>query len=245
MKKFLLLYLFLGLAPFGFVNCSNPFSSPVVAQSERNYQLKNFNSIEIGYAYEVHIHKKNTFSITAIGESRDLDYVKVYQRGNQLVIRDDRRSNLFKYMNREKVIINIGMPELISAEISGAVKAEIFGFKEQDFLNLEASGASEILIHDLGVNKLNLESSGASNIKIKGSAYKFNLECSGASNIKAKDFIVRDSDIDISGASNVTVHVTESLFAKASGASNIYYSGNPKHLDTESHAASNIKKISE
>ncbi|MFM1913409.1 MAG: hypothetical protein RIR51_1252 [Bacteroidota bacterium] len=235
MKKFtsLLIAILVSIAAFG--------------QSKKEFKLKDFDSIEAGFAFEVHIHKKSEFSVTALANAEDLTYVKAYLKGNILVLEDGRKSNWnwFNRGNRGKVVINVGMPELKNAEISGAVNAEIYGFTNQDFMNLEASGASKIIVDNLEVNKFNLDASGASNVKISGSAYKFNIDCSGASNIKAKEFKVRDCDADASGASNITIYPTNSLIAEATGASNIYYVGTPVHLETESHAASNIKKISE
>ncbi len=50
---------------------------------------------------------------------------------------------------------------------------------------------------------------------------------SGASQIDLEELTAADADIEASGASNVTVNASGTLDANASGASNIYYLGNP------------------
>lgn len=211
--------------------------------SEKSFKVEKFDNIELGYAFEAHIHERPEYSVSVKGDSRDLPYIKVFLKGNTLVIKDARSGRIFRYMDRQKLVINIGMPELKEVEVMGAAHAEIYGFNKQDFMNIEASGASQVIADKISLNKLNVVATGASNVKILGTTFKANLVCSGASNFKGKGLTARDVDAEASGASSITLRVTDSLNALASGASNINYIGQPKNLDVVSHSASNIRRI--
>ncbi len=67
-------------------------------------------------------------------------------------------------------------------------------------------------------------------------------EASGASGIYADSLNVENADVEANGASKIVVSVNNELKADASGASSIYYTGEPKDLVSKSSGASSVKK---
>jgi len=67
-------------------------------------------------------------------------------------------------------------------------------------------------------------------------------DISGASSLSAENLTAESVTIEASGASRGHVHATQSLTADASGASAIYYSGDPKDRQVETSGASSIKR---
>ncbi len=92
------------------------------------------------------------------------------------------------------------------------------------------------------IDSLKLNAGGASKIKINGEAKKLESETSGASEIDAEKLKVEDAETEASGASSVTVSSANELKANASGASSVYYTGEPKNIIQDSSGASSIKK---
>ena len=102
------------------------------------------------------------------------------------------------------------------------------------------SGAS-ISQLDVNYREIDLVVAGASNLVLFGSGDEFHAEISGASTFKAFDYPVREAMIDISGASEGKVAVTDELKVTAGGASSVLYRGNPSVVSNIS-GASTVQK---
>ncbi len=124
---------------------------------------------------------------------------------------------------------------------SGACDTEVNGvFTGQDF-ELEVSGASDFK-GEVKMENLTIKQSGASDVKISGSSTNLKVTCSGASDCKAYDLKTVNCDASSSGASDIRVSVQTSLKAHASGASSVFYKGNPTQRDISESGASDVKQ---
>lgn len=194
------------------------------------FKVAGFHSLEIGHAFEVHIKKSNTYSLVAIGNSEDIQDMEVDIHGSTL---DIGFKNTGTWLNwnwgnkRDKIILQISMPEIRLAEFSGATKVDIQGFDNEEDCNITVSGASKLTIIDINADKLTLDISGAAKVHATGQVIKLNCDASGASKLDAFDLFVRDADLELSGASDALVKVQKTLNVDASGASKVIYKGSP------------------
>jgi hypothetical protein len=115
--------------------------------------------------------------------------------------------------------------EKMEVDISGAAKMEFNSNSAE--LDADVSGASKFVC-DGNFNKCEIVCSGASSATIKGKAEYAEYECSGASSIDAQDFITRNADLELTGASKAKVHATSELRHNVSRASKMTYYGNAK-----------------
>lgn len=104
---------------------------------------------------------------------------------------------------------------------------------------IDLSGASKMVL-SLGTNcrELDIDVSGASHLNAEGQALKCSLEASGASKINAKDLKTKDCEADASGASGISITVSDRLLAEASGASHVKAFGKPKSVQKSTTGAS-------
>lgn len=196
----------------------------------KKFKVGNFSSLEIGHAFEVHVFKGNTYAISATGNPDDLDDVEVGVSGSTLEVSLEKSywSNWRNWKGgSNKIILNITMPRLKDAEFSGASKVILDGFVDEEEMSLHVTGAAKLSTSKLVADKLLLDLSGASKVDMKGQVLKLTIDLSGASHVILSDMIVRDADVDASGASHVELNVQKSLRVDASGASKITYRGNP------------------
>ena len=108
-----------------------------------------------------------------------------------------------------------------------------------DKLQLNCSGGSDTHLK-LEVETLSCETSGGSDLVLSGKAQKLELNASGGSDFKGKDLEVTNARINTSGASDARIHVTGEVEMIASGASDIYCSGNPKVLVSKASGGADI-----
>jgi hypothetical protein len=111
-----------------------------------------------------------------------------------------------------------------------------------ELTDLDLSGASSAVVPGVRTDDLRLEVSGASKLKLDGEVKKLSAEVSGASGLDAEGLRAENAEVDASGASNATVNAVNDADLTASGASSVYYVGEPKNLKQNSSGISSIKK---
>jgi hypothetical protein len=201
------------------VSCYSEDPGPI-QQYEKLYTVVAFDRIELGDALQVTVLQSNLFEVSASGDRRNIEDLIVEKEGSTLIIRfDENRSR------RHDTKIEIKMPALIAATLSGASDSRIFGFEASTSLRISLSGAS-ICQFDGSASFIDAIVSGASYLYMYGEGKHLNADLSGASVLKAFHYPVATADIQASGASDAHVAVENKLDAFASGASVISYRGN-------------------
>jgi hypothetical protein len=195
---------------------------PPRGEATRTYDFRNFDELEMGNAFYVHVVAGTTFEVTATGERNDLDDLDIFVQDGKLTA---RYHNSWK--NRKRMDIDITMPDLAGVDFSGAVNATIDEFNNLPSIDIELSGASKCDFEGSGTT-LKFDLDGASQLNVYGKMKFLDGEASGASQLNGFDLETEESNLEVSGASNAKVWVTRLLDVKASGASNVRYRGNPK-----------------
>jgi len=220
-----------------------------------------FTYVDVGGAFEVEIIQSGTFSTTISADASLFDYISVSKKGDTLRISLKPRHIFTDFTLQAKTLkAEITMPALYGLYLSGASKGTVSGFKSSEDLELEISGASSLDIVDFeagdvefevsGASKVSgnmiasdaeFEVSGASKVELKGSANNITLDTSGASNADLADFPLNNADVEVSGASEATLNLKGRLDCVLSGASRLYFQGNPTMGDISISGASTIK----
>ena len=137
------------------------------------------------------------------------------------------------------MVLNVNTGQL-NIDTSGASKIRIKANVTGDtYMNV--SGTAKIQ-SELNTSKANINSSGASSVELTGSANDFEIYLSGTAKLKAEDFSVKTATIKASGASKVTVNVSDALKVNSSGTASVNYKGSPT-LEVSSSKASKVRKI--
>ena len=224
-------------APFGFTfGNDGPITRGSGNEVTITPEVSGFDSLDIGHSFEVDIIQSQTYSLVVTVDNNIEQYLVIDDSGGTLTLNlEDNRS----YAN-VTLRAQISMPMLSALELSGASKAEFTQFESADPFELRVSGASEAM-GDIEAGDVTIKVSGASDVRLEGKGRNLLLEVSGASHANLKQFTVQDAAIDISGASEVIVHVNGDLNVSASGASDVTYVGNAILGDMETSGASSIQ----
>ncbi|RXK49804.1 head GIN domain-containing protein [Aquirufa rosea] len=205
----------------------------------KKFKVSGFQNLDLGHAFEIKVVKGNTYSLAAYGRQEDVEDLEVDIDGSTLKVLYKDRSWGFNWgKNRKKVRLVISMPRLANAEFSGACRVEVEGFTNEEQMNFVFTGASKGQLHQVNADKLNVELSGASRLNISGRVGKLNVDASGASHLEGTDLLARDTDVEASGASHVSIQSQKTLRVDASGASKVSYKGVPNISKDLSGAAS-------
>lgn len=184
-------------------------------QSEKR-DVSGFKAIDAGGAIRLDVIVGQDFTVEVEADDNLLSRIKTEVSGSKLKIYTEDRIS-----TKNEMRVRVSMPELTAMDLSGASHGTVSGVNS-DSLELDASGASKIIID--------------------GKARTLRAEASGASTLNAENLSVEDADVEASGASNITVNASNDLKADASGASSVVYTGEPKNVKGNSSGASSVKR---
>lgn len=218
----------------GLIACETEDPGPVQKFEKEFYEV-DFERLEVASALDVHVEQSNVYSISVSGDRRNIDDLKIYKSGSTLVLKFEDNPNRI-----HDTKIEITMPRLEGANLSAASSSIINGFESDEDINLDISGASVCQL-SAGYREVNLSLSGASNLVMSGLGDEINAEISGASVLTAFDYPVREATVNLSGASNGKVTVTDELKAIAAGSSSLIYRGSPSLTSSTSGSSTVIK----
>ncbi len=167
-------------------------------------------------------------------------YINVSTSSNQVAIWLDKK----RYASDLDIKIFASAAQYNSVEASGASRVKLTGNPTAATYEIDLSGASSFAMSsDFGyLDLLEVEFSGASRAEIRGAAQECSVELSGASTVDGKDLLCEELFVQLSGASNLKIGVEKSAQGNLSGASRLYYKGNPV-LDVETSGSSLIKEL--
>lgn len=202
------------------------------------FNIRDFSKVEVSHAFQVDIVQGDSYRVMVRVDDNLERHLRVEKRGDTLIIglKPLRGYNL----RRATMEAEIRMPSLTGIDVSGASDVKIGGFISNKNFDVELSGASS-LEGEITADDVSIEASGASRARLIGEANNLRLDASGASNIDLEDFPVVDAEIELSGASEVEVTLSGTLDIDVSGASRLYYGGNPTIRRIDLSGASSIK----
>ncbi len=205
----------------------------VYSQNISEISLKDqFNSIEVESVYKVMLSQGQEQKVRF--ESPDDLNGKVWAEVDGGIL-----SFGSKGLDIKKITIYVQCTRLEKLEITGA--AIVIGQNEisSDKLEIEATGASKLELQ-LNVKNLSTEISGASVVKLSGKTGYHRTEISGAANLKAYELETAKANVEVSGAAQATLNVTEELKGETSGIGKINLKQNPKVLNIEKSGVSKV-----
>ncbi len=222
-----------------------------------------FNAIKVSSAIDLYLTQSNVNEVAVSASENDIrDQIVTEVVGGTLIIRLGDSGNWFSWKKwgnyNTKAYVSIKDINALSA--SGASNVHIVGTIESPKMRIKMSGASDLKNANFNVgtilmevsgashfkantqsSNITIDCSGASNVELTGNVDDLAIECSGASDAKLYNLNAKGATIQASGASEVSVNVSQLLKMTASGASSIHYRGDAKITESNSSGASSIK----
>jgi Putative auto-transporter adhesin, head GIN domain len=207
---------------------------------KQNRSFSNFNGIDVSGGIDVLVTQDSSYSVQVEVDNNLQEFIEVEKDGDLLRIHQRNNTNLDP--TKGKVIVYVSAPAFRELHASGACNiSSQNGLASSNELGIHLSGSCDV---DVQVNapKVSVDASGACTIKLKGQTKDFSVDGSGSIDVKAFDLLSENTDIDISGASDVEVYASVKLTAGASGASHVRYKGNGS-VSTDISGAGSVRKV--
>ena len=164
------------------------------------------------------------------------EHILVEVKSGELIISSEN-----KMLNTDDLIVTVYYETMTAVSLSGASTVKTSGTLKAGKFDLDISGAAEADMA-VDVDEFELDLSGGGEVKLKGRADHLILELSGAAEVDAFDLASKTADIDISGASEVEMSVSDELNVDISGAGEVKYKGSPS-INQDISGAGELKQI--
>lgn len=233
--KYLFIFLFIIISSSGFsqetiINDANATVRTVAP----------FSAIKVLGSIDVYLSQDDNCSLAVSArEEKYRDNIKAEVKNGVLIISYNDRFG--RNYGDKKLRAYLSFKTLESLEGSGASDIIINGTLASNSMRIKLSGAGSIK-GSVKITNLNLDVSGASTVIINGTVQSLKLKAFGASDIKNYDLQVENCVAKLSGASDVRLTVNNSISVNASGASTLYYRGNPYKKDVAISGASSVSQ---
>lgn len=164
-------------------------------------------------------------ALTIEAEDNILSQIETDIDGDELTIgyQSHRGSSL---RPTKPIVYRLTVRTVEKVTLSGAAKLETASLKT-DRLTLELRGAGEATLDSLTADRLKVTMNGAGKVRASGTVDRQEIAINGAGIFLAPDLGSREAIVNVSGAGEVIVQVSDDLDVKISGAGNVEYYGKP------------------
>ena len=196
---------------------------------ERSYSVGDFDRIELAGAYDVTVHTGAKPGVQARGSEKVMERLVVEVRDGILVI-EPRKTDGFNWnwSNHGKVTLNVTVPSLRGAQLSGAGDVRIDQVKADRFDGAIA-GSGDLSIERIEVGALTMGISGAGSAKLgTGKAKTAEYEIVGSGGIEAKGVAAETASVSIMGAGDVKANAAKTAAVNIMGSGDVDLTGGAK-----------------
>ncbi|TDO24113.1 GIN domain-containing protein [Pedobacter duraquae] len=235
MKQPVGLFLILAIA---FAGCKSKCIEDSGKHIEKKIVAKNFDKISLTGPIKLVIHQDSSYAITVSADSNVVDAIETKVSGSELTVKLDAD----KYCGTDSIVVHAGIGPLTQLKVKGASTIVSTGVLKLGDLKLEFSGTISANLN-LQAGKVSTVSEGVTDLKLTGQAGQHELNSKGTITLGAQDFTVGIYKLNIEGLGNSKINVLNELYVETSGASEIYYRGNPKTIKENKKGAAKLEKV--
>jgi hypothetical protein len=196
----------------------------------RNYQVGNFQRIEVAGPYDVEVRTGGKPGVSAKGSEKLLERTLVEVRGDRLVIHPQEHNGFFHFgwSSHGKAHFTVTVPQLSGATIAGSGDIRVDKVQGQRFEGTVA-GSGGIDVAAMDVQALKLSIAGSGGVKAgSGKAQSAEYEIAGSGDVDAGAIATQQVKVSIAGSGGVKAHASGTADVSIMGSGDVDVSGGAK-----------------
>jgi hypothetical protein len=208
--------------------CSEARSRDAGPTVERNYEVGDFDQVELAGAYDANIRTGEAPSVHAKGGANVLERLVVEVKDGRLLIHPRGKTFNWSSGPRGKVELTVTVPSLRAAELAGAGNLHIDRVSGDRFEG-SVAGAGDLRVERVEVTDLKLSIAGAGNAHLlSGRARNADYDIAGSGGIDAKGVQTETAAVSIAGAGDVEGHAARTAAVSIMGSGDVRMIGGAK-----------------
>lgn len=235
--------LIMGACAGALMGCEGEAGSGVIVSESRSIPALSKVSVCCGFDVDFKIGPQPKLVITT--DDNLISDIEVDVDDGTLEI--EWENEVVMYDPSQRVRLQLTLPELVRFEATGGARlrsddisgerlhVDLSGGSDARFsqvwtdeLQVQLTGGSTVFFDLVSAKKTSLDSSGGSDFEASGLSSELRASVSGGGEMRAEDLIADHVKLELSGGSEAEITALETLKGKASGASILYLSGDPK-----------------
>jgi hypothetical protein len=200
------------------------------ATVSRNYQVGNFQQIEVVGPYDVEVRTGGNPGVSALGPERQLERAEVTVEGNKLVIRTQHHGGFFNFdfSSHRNLHFVVTVPQLTAANLTGSGDLKVDKVQGQSF-DGSVTGSGDLSVASLEVQALTLSITGSGDVKAgAGKAQSAEYRISGSGDLDAGAIDSPQIKASIAGSGDLKAHGSGTASVDIMGSGDVYISGGAK-----------------
>lgn len=195
-------------------------------ETGRNYQVGQFDRIEVMGPYEVAVTTGGATRVAASGGANLLDETDVLVEDGALVIRPKKRKGMRFNWRNGKAQFAINVEALRGAAIAGS--GDVMVDKVVGDFSGEVAGSGSIGVAALSGGKTSIEIAGSGEFTGSGQVEALDVEIAGSGDVNLAGLSARTADISIAGSGNVRANASDTAEVKIMGSGDVELGGGAK-----------------
>lgn len=194
----------------------------------RNYQVGNFQEIEVAGPYDVEVRTGANPGVSARGGKKLLERTVVEVQGDKLVIRPERQKGWFHFSaTRGKASFTVTVPQLRGATIAGSGDIRVDQVRGDSFKGTVA-GSGALNLSTVDVQSIELAIAGSGDVKAAGKARTADYDIAGSGGIDGGGIVAEQAKVSIAGSGSVKAHATGAADVSIMGSGDVDVKGGAK-----------------
>lgn len=203
-------------------------------------KVDGYNAIKVSTGIDLYLTMGTEEEVKIIADDEIIDDIKTEVKDGTLHIYM-KQNNWFNWGGNKTRKAYVTINELIKLQASSGSDVKTENTLKGESLEVKASSGSDVTL-DVYYKNLSVDTSSGSDAKLSGKTKTFTAEASSGSDIKAHNLEAKICKLKASSGSDITVTVTDELYAKASSGADIRYSGNPGTRDTDESSGGDVRQ---
>lgn len=208
----------------------------------RNYQVGNFEQLEVAGAYDVDVRTGANPSVSATGPQKLLDRTVVEVRGDKLVIRPKEQGGFFHFgwSDHGKAHVTVTVPQLTDATIAGSGEIRLDKATGNRFEGTVA-GSGDLAVANVDVQNLKLSIAGSGDAKAGAGKTQFaEYSIAGSGGVDGGSVTAQQAKVSIAGSGSIKAHATGTADVEIMGSGDVDVSGGAK-CNVEKHGSGDVR----
>jgi uncharacterized protein YcfL len=205
----------------------------------KEIDVTEFDRLEAGLHFDLTIRHGDDYLLTVLSDDNFIEYIDVKQVGTTLSLGLDPG---YAYNIYDVTLqVEATLPDLVGLTLNQSSHAWIDQAFSTDTFTAELTGSGS-LEGELQAAKANFKLSGASAVNLSGSAETLRLDSCGNSIANLERFTAVEAVLEVSCNSITSIRVNGSLEVNASQNAQVFYSGEPVSLSSDTFQSALVEK---
>ena len=200
------------------------------ATISRNYQVGNFQQIEVAGPYDVEVRTGGNPSVSVQGPEGMLERTEVAVEGDKLVIRTQHHGGWFSlgFSQHGNAHFVVTVPQLKAADLTGSGDVKVDKVQGQSF-DGTVTGSGDLSIASTAVQALKLSITGSGGVKAgTGKTQSAEYSTTGSGDLDAGSIDAPQIKASIAGSGNIKAHGSGMANVDIMGSGDFYVTGGAK-----------------